>query len=59
MVLSHTEAATPFNGGLNVRTLGLLPSTSAEKMPDEDTNRLIAAAAACMAVRYRGKVPGT
>ena len=59
MVLSHTEAATPFNEGLNVRALGLLPSTSTEKMPDEHTNRLIAAAAACVAVLYRGKVPVT
>ena len=57
MVLSHTEAATPFNEGLNVRALGLLPSTSTEKIPDEHTNRLIPAAAACIAVLYRGKVP--
>ena len=57
MLCHIREAATPFNEGLHVRVSGLLPRTSTEKMPDEHTNRLIAAAAACIAVLYRGRVP--
>ena len=51
------EVATPLNEGLNVRVLALVPRTSVQKMPEEHTNRLIAAAAACIAVLYRGRVP--
>ena len=50
------EAPAPGNDGLDVRVFSLEPRTSTQKRADEHTDRLIAAAAACIAVLYRGKV---
>ena len=51
------EAPAPGDDGLDVRVFSLEPRTSTQKPLDEHTHRLIAAAAACIAVLYRGRVP--